>query len=48
MGLPDFPLGAVVAMNVLDTRESDQPQYDDGYSGDYVGDGLDGDDDPGW
>lgn len=56
MGLLDFLLGAVVAMNVLDSRESDQPQgvapddddeaqFDDGYPDDYVGDGLDGTDD---
>jgi len=56
MGLLDFLLGAVVAMNVLDSRESDQPQgvaaddddeaqFDDGYSDDYVDDGRDGTDD---
>lgn len=56
MGLLDFLLGAVIAMNVLDSRESDQPQgvapddddeaqFDDGYPNDYVDDGLDGTDD---
>jgi len=57
MGFLDFLLGAAIAMNVLDTRDQNRPQditpaddddeaqYDDGYSDDYVGDGLDGTDD---
>ena len=57
MGFWDFLLGASIAMNVLDSQDSKQPEdvtpaddddeakYDDGYDDDYVGDGLDGDDD---
>ena len=57
MGFWVFLLGASIAMNVLDSRDSNRPQgvssskdndeaqYDDGYDDDYVGDGLDGDDD---
>lgn len=56
MGLLDFLLGAVVAMNVTDTQDHDRPQgivpddddeaqFDDGYPDDYVDDGLDGTDD---
>ena len=57
MGFLDFLLGATIAMNVLDTHDpkrsqdittandDDEAQYDDGYSDDYVGDGLDGTDD---
>jgi hypothetical protein len=57
MGFWDFLFGAFVATNVLDTRDpgrphgdlpsddDDEARFDDGYSDDYVGDGLDGDDD---
>ena len=52
-----FLFGAPRTMNVPDPQASKQPedvtpdedddeaQYDDGYDDDYVGDGLDGDDD---
>ena len=55
MGFWDFLLGAAIAAEVLDTRDSDrgtpsdddddEARYDDGYDDDYVGDGLDGTDD---
>ena len=56
MGFLGFLLGAAIAMNLLDSRKSDQSQgiasddddeaqCDDGYSDDYLGDGLDGEDD---
>ena len=57
MGFLDFLLGTAFVMNVLDTRDPKRPRnvtpvdddyeahFDDGYSDDYVGDGLDGTDD---
>ena len=56
MGLFDFLFGAMIAMDVMDTRkrgrshdtdadDDEEDRFDDGDSDDYVGDGLDGEDD---
>ena len=56
MGFLDFLFGTVMAVNMMNTRRSDgfrspassdddEARFDDGYSDDYVGDGLDGTDD---
>ena len=57
MGLFEFLFGAMIIMDVMGTRKRGRSQgigaaddeeealFDDGWSDDYVGDGLDGEDD---